>query len=128
MTPTLRSTPSAPAPRVLRQMAASAMLLIGTAPMHATADSPASPKIFRYMQGGTTAFSDVPPSKIAYVVHRLTCYACSVTSTINWHATPLHLQAYGDEIAQAARQYGLEPSLVRAVIHEIGRASCRERV
>lgn len=81
------------------------------------AEPPPHSKIFRYMQGGTVAFSDVPPSKVAYVEHHLTCYACSVTSNINWQLTKLHLDEYSDEIEQAARKYQLEPSLVRAVIH-----------
>lgn len=104
------------------------LLLSCSAPGFAsTSDPPAKPKIFRYMQGGTTAFSDVPPAKIAYVVHHLTCYACSVTSTINWQSTQLHLQEFGDEIEQAARQYGLEPSLVRAVIHAESGFNARAR-
>jgi soluble lytic murein transglycosylase-like protein len=74
-------------------------------------------KIYKYLQGGTPSFSDVPPSKVAYVVYRPTCYACAVTSSIDWWTTPLHRVAFGDEIALAARQYALDPALVRAVIH-----------
>lgn len=76
-----------------------------------------SAKIYKYLQGGTPSFSDVPPSKVAYVVYRPSCYACAVTSSIDWLTTPLHRDAYGDEIAQAAHQYALDPALVRAVIH-----------
>ena len=119
-TVTFNPEPSAPIQRInlfLRRAVVFSGLLACLATAHANNTAAASPKIFRYMQGGTTAFSDVPPSKTAYVVHHLTCFACSVTSSINWQLTPLHLQAFNDEIAQAAQQYGLEPSLVRAVIH-----------
>ncbi len=74
-------------------------------------------RIYKYLQGGTPSFSDVPPSKGGYIVYRPSCYACNVTSNINWNATKLHLDAFGDEITLAARQFDLDPALVRAVIH-----------
>lgn len=84
-------------------------------------------KIYKYLQAGTPAFSDVPPSKVAYVVYRPSCYACAVTSSIDWHTTPLHRDAYGDEINQAARQYAMDPALVRAVIHAESNFNARAR-
>ena len=74
-------------------------------------------KIYKYLKGGTPSFSDVPPAKIPYVIFTPSCYACNVNSNINWHTTPLHLQEFGDEIALAARQFGVDPALVRAMIH-----------
>ena len=74
-------------------------------------------KIYKYLKGGTPSFSDVPPAKIPYVVFIPSCYACNVNSNINWHTTPLHLLEYGDAIAQAAQQFDVDPSLVRALIH-----------
>lgn len=82
------------------------------------AEGPAKkPRIYKYLKGGTPSFSDVPPAKIPYVVYTPSCYACNVHSNINWHTTTLHLDAFGDEIALAARQFGVDPALVRAVIH-----------
>jgi len=77
---------------------------------------PAS-KIYKYLSGGTTSFSDRPPSREAYVVLTPSCHACSLTSTINWHSTRLHRDKFADEIDQAARQFNIDPALVRAVIH-----------
>jgi soluble lytic murein transglycosylase-like protein len=74
-------------------------------------------RIYKSLQGGTPTFSDVPPAKVAYVVYRPSCYACSVTSDVNWNTTRLHLDEYGDEIGLAAKQFDLDPALVRAVIH-----------
>lgn len=74
-------------------------------------------RIYKYIRGGTTSFSDVPPSKGAYVVYSPSCYACNVTSNIDWYSTKLHPDAYADEITAAARQFDLDPALVRAVIH-----------
>lgn len=75
------------------------------------------PRIYKYLKGGTPSFSDVPPAKIPYVIFTPSCYACNVHSNINWHTTPLHLDAYADTIALAARQFSVDPALVRALIH-----------
>jgi len=75
------------------------------------------PKIYKYLTGGTASFSDIAPRKGPYIVLSSSCYACNLSSTINWHATQLHLDAFADEIGDSARQFGLDPALVRAVIH-----------
>ncbi len=84
-------------------------------------------RIYKYLQGGTPSFSDVPPSKGAYVVYRQSCYACAVISTVDWNTTQLHREEFGDEISFAARQYSLDPALVRAVIHAESGFNARAR-
>lgn len=74
-------------------------------------------KVYRYLHGGTVSFSDRPPAHENYVVLRYDCYACNPKSTINWNVTRLFLREFSEEINQAARQYRLDPALVRAVIH-----------
>ena len=86
----------------------------GTPPMDLP--KPAT-KIYKSLSGGTTSFSDRPPSHGVYVVLRPQCYACSPTSTIDWHATRLYRDAFASEIDRAARQFNVDPALVRAVIH-----------
>lgn len=78
---------------------------------------PDAPKIYKYLASGVPAFGDIPPRKGPYIVFRASCYACNLTSTINWHATKLHPKEYEQPIATAALQYGIDPALVRAVIH-----------
>ena len=39
-------------------------------------------RIYKYLKGGTTSFSDVPPSKLPYVVFSPSCYACNVNVAI----------------------------------------------
>ena len=85
------------------------------------------PKIYKYIHSGTTSFSDIAPSKGAYAIYSPSCYACSVTSNIDWHATQLHLDAYGDEINAAALAFRMEPALVRAVIHAESGFNARAR-
>lgn len=93
------------------------------------ADSAASsaPKIYKYVAGGVTSFADVPPRSGAYIVLSRSCYACNLSSNINWHATKLHLKAYGDVIDLAAKTYDLDPALVRAVIHAESGFNARAR-
>jgi len=69
---------------------------------------------------GITEYTNIRPSGGAYQVlftYMSTCFACNVHSTVNWLATPLQLNAYRDEIAAAAEQSGVDPSLLRAIIH-----------
>lgn len=74
-------------------------------------------KIYKYMAGGVTHFSDMPPHKGSFVVFKPSCFACNPRSTINWHSTKLHLAEFADAIRAAAAQYAVDPALVRAVIH-----------
>jgi len=103
------------------------LLLCATALAGATEATPSGTHIYKYLKGGTPSFSDIPPSKGAYVVYRPSCYACSVTSDINWSATKLHLDEFGDEIGLAAKQFDLDPALVRAVIHAESNFNARAR-
>lgn len=76
-----------------------------------------TPKVYKYLASGVASFSDIPPRRGAYIVWSASCYACNLNSTINWHATKLHVKAYGELIELAAKEYQLDPALVRAVIH-----------
>lgn len=76
-----------------------------------------APRIYRYVSGGTVSFSDIPPLRSAYTIYTPSCYACNIHSAIQWDSTKLHLEAYGSEIEETARQFQLDPALVRAVIH-----------
>jgi len=69
---------------------------------------------------GITEYTNVRPSAGAYQVlftYMATCFACNVHSTVNWGSTPLRLDAYRDEIAAAAVETGVDPALLRAIIH-----------
>jgi soluble lytic murein transglycosylase-like protein len=91
-------------------------------------DTPKSDtKIYKYLRNGTASFSDIRPNKGSYVVYRPSCYACNLASNIDWHSTPLHPDKYGDEINLAARQFDLDPALVRAVIHAESGFNARAR-
>lgn len=102
---------------VLGTLAIAVTLLAHATQRAAPAQKHDGPRVYRYLKGGTPSFSDVPPAKIPYVIFTPSCYACNLHSNINWYTTPLHLQEYNGEIALAARQYDLDPALLRAMIH-----------
>ncbi|HEY7871178.1 MAG TPA: transglycosylase SLT domain-containing protein [Rudaea sp.] len=70
---------------------------------------------------GITEYTNIRPATGAsyrvLFTYMATCYACNVHSSLNWASIPLNLDAYSDEIATAAKDYHLDPSLLRAVIH-----------
>ncbi|MFV8817751.1 lytic transglycosylase domain-containing protein [Haliea sp. E17] len=77
-------------------------------------------KVYKYTdRTGATSFSDRAPSgqKYQVVTVMLGCYACNPRSTVDWNTTPLHLSAFKDIIDTTANEFGIDPALVRAVIH-----------
>lgn len=47
----------------------------------------------------------------------VTCMACSLHSPIDWRNVPLQLADYAGPIQDASRRFGVDPALLRAVIH-----------
>ena len=69
---------------------------------------------------GITEYTNIRPNGGAYQIlftYMATCYACNVHSTVDWSSTALRLDAYRDEIAAAAAESGVDPALLRAIIH-----------
>lgn len=70
---------------------------------------------------GITEYTNIRPATGAsyrvLFTYISTCYACNVHSKVNWGSIPLKLDAYNDQIAAAAKESGVDPSLLRAVIH-----------
>lgn len=75
-------------------------------------------KIYKYENSnGVLAFSDKSPEGLKFEVIRLKCFACDPSSKVNWHTTKLNISAYSKYIAAAAKRSGMEPALIRALIH-----------
>jgi len=69
---------------------------------------------------GVTEYTNVRPAGGGYKMlftYISTCYACNIHSSVNWTATTLNLNAYRAEVAAAAAEFGVDPALLRAVIH-----------
>lgn len=73
---------------------------------------------FKYRKDGATAFSDRQPKQTAYeVIVYNSCYACNPISRVDWRVTKLYLNEFTYSISRTAQKYGVDPALVRAVIH-----------
>ncbi len=79
--------------------------------------APAKPKVYKYRVGRTTTFSDIAPIRKPYLVMDFSCFACNPLSNIDWQATRLFREEFSEVIDPAARKYGLDSALVRAIIH-----------
>lgn len=74
--------------------------------------------IYKYRNDeGVIAYTDQRPINLEFEVLRFDCYACSVSSTVNWHRTPLNTDAYQVQVKAMAHKYEVDEALVRAVIH-----------
>ena len=62
--------------------------------------------------------ANVSVSRLSYPVFEMeTCYACAVQPGVDFGHTRLNTTAYRDEIATAARDFGVDEAVVRAIIH-----------
>ncbi len=62
-------------------------------------------------------YPSVGPQVSGVVTYISNCYACDVRSKVNFTTTRLNRDAYRAEIAAAAIEFGVEESLLRAVVH-----------
>ena len=62
--------------------------------------------------------ANVTVSRVEYPIFEMeTCYACGVQPKVNFGKVTLNTSAYQAEIAAAARDFGVEEAIVRAIIH-----------
>lgn len=75
-------------------------------------------KFYKYKQQGAVAYSDKAPAKREYqVIVYNSCYACSALSTVDWKVTHLYTDEFTHIIQKASEKYGVDPALIRAIIH-----------
>jgi len=86
-------------------------------PMVAT-DMRSHSTIYKFRDGrGITHYTDSKPLRQNYTTLSVFCPACDPRSKVRWDRTKLNLTAYSDSIDAAAKEYGVDPALVRAIIH-----------
>ncbi|NWO04186.1 MAG: lytic transglycosylase domain-containing protein [Alteromonadaceae bacterium] len=74
--------------------------------------------VYRYTdERGVVSYTNQKPDTRDFDVIRFHCYACDPDSTVDWHNTPLYTGTYREEITTAAKEYDVDPALVRAIIH-----------
>ncbi|HZX81158.1 MAG TPA: lytic transglycosylase domain-containing protein, partial [Lysobacter sp.] len=82
-------------------------------------------QIYSYMKDGVRHYSSRRPAGMANAgavrtirySYMETCYACASSPGVNFSKIRLRQDAYRNEIAAAAAQYGVDESIVRAIIH-----------
>ena len=81
--------------------------------------------MYSYIQDGVRHYTSQAPRGIANASAVRTirysyieaCYACGARPGVNFGTVRLNTDAYRNEIAAAARQHGVDESIVRAIIH-----------
>ena len=62
--------------------------------------------------------ANVTARRVEYPIFEMeTCYACGLQSKVDFARVRLNTSAYKDEIATAARDFGVDEAVVRAIIH-----------
>jgi soluble lytic murein transglycosylase-like protein len=74
--------------------------------------------VYKFRDGaGITHYTDSKPLRQNYTTLNVYCPACDPRSRVRWDSTKLNLTAYADSIEAAAKEYGVDAALVRAIIH-----------
>ncbi len=76
--------------------------------------------VYKYTKNGVTHYTNRPPAgQRAQVLFSYieSCFACGRQSAVDFHTVRLNTGAFAAEIAAAAAEHGVDPALVRAVIH-----------
>ncbi|PPU98623.1 transglycosylase [Xanthomonas populi] len=84
-----------------------------------------SGQVYSYMKDGVRHYTSARPRQVASIeglrtIHYSfieTCYACAAKPGVNFGEIRLNTNAYQQEITAAAREFGVEESIVRAIIH-----------
>ena len=84
-----------------------------------------SGQLYAYMKDGVRHYTSARPSGVASLGQVRTihysfierCYACGANPAVNFGSVRLNTTAYQSEIAAAAREFGVEEAVVRAIIH-----------
>lgn len=92
-----------------------------------TVDVPAGAKpkvqrgaVYKYEKNGITHYTNRKPAGQAAKVlftYIETCFACSPSLGLDFNSVGLNVKDFADEIATAATEKGVDPALVRAIIH-----------
>jgi soluble lytic murein transglycosylase-like protein len=115
----------APAPPATATAAAASSAPPRSTPGASRAQRVVSGQVYTYMKDGVRHYTSARPAQVASVGEVRTirysyierCYACGANPGVNFGTIRLNTQAYRSEIAAAAREFGVEEAVVRAVIH-----------
>jgi len=101
-----------------------APVVASAAPMPYQAPHLVRGQVYAYIQDGVRHYTSKPPRGAGISAMRTikysfmeTCYACAATPGVDFRTLRLNTDAYSAEIAAASKDFGVEESIVRAIIH-----------
>ncbi len=82
-------------------------------------------QVYSYIKDGVRHYASKPPKGVAGATALRTirysfletCFACASAPGVNFSTLRLNTSAYSSEISRAAKQYGVDEAVVRAIIH-----------
>lgn len=82
-------------------------------------------QVYAYVEDGVRHYTSRPPRGAVGISglrtirysYMETCYACAARPGVDFRTLSLNTSAYQAEISQAAKDYGVEEAVVRAIIH-----------
>ncbi|MCC4604829.1 lytic transglycosylase domain-containing protein [Xanthomonas campestris pv. badrii] len=112
-------------PRTLPAADSANSIVPAAAPVAVNPRRVVSGQVYSYMKDGVRHYTSARPRQVASIeglrtIHYSfieTCYACGAQPGVNFGAIRLNTAAYQQEIASAAREFGVEEAIVRAIIH-----------
>jgi soluble lytic murein transglycosylase-like protein len=95
------------------------------APRTGKAQRVVSGQVYSYMKDGVRHYTSSRPGQLASLGQVRTihysfierCYACGANPGVNFGSVRLNTTAFQSEISAAAREFGVEEAVVRAIIH-----------
>lgn len=76
-------------------------------------------RVYKHIDGnGIIHYSSKKPAGKSYKILHIKCPECRAwRSTVNWNTTPLIVDKFTEEINQASKKWGVEKSVIMAIIH-----------
>ncbi|HSR64098.1 MAG TPA: lytic transglycosylase domain-containing protein, partial [Xanthomonadaceae bacterium] len=119
--PVSASVPAGPAPKPAAMPGTPAQAAASYAPPRRLVTG----QVYAYVEDGVRHYTSRPPrggagiSGLRTIRYSFmeTCYACAARPGVDFRTLSLNTSSYQAEIAQAARDYGVEEAVVRAIIH-----------
>ena len=116
---------SAAAPATVAPAPASAPAAAPAQPAASRAGRMVSGQVYSFMKDGVRHYTSARPTQVANLGPVRTirysfmerCYACGVNPRVDFGSVRLNTSAFQTEITSAAREFGVEEAVVRAIIH-----------
>lgn len=103
-----------------------ATIVSGATPAPARANTPrlVQGQVYSYIRDGVRHYTSQPPKGGGATALRTikysfleTCYACGATPGVNFNTLRLNTTAYQAEVKAAAREFGVDEAVIRAIMH-----------